>query len=116
MIRLLTDENVDNNIMRGLARRLPQLDFVSVRDVGLAGSPDLVLLKWAANEQRVMLTHDINTMVPDANQLVAQGEAMAGVIFVPEQLNIGRAIKDLELVLACYTESEMRDRVEYLPL
>ena len=84
MIRLLTDENVDNNIMRGLARRLPQLDFVSVRDVGLAGSPDLVVLKWAAKEQRIVLTHDRKTMVPEANQLVAQGEPMAGVIFVPE--------------------------------
>ncbi len=116
MIRLLTDENVDNNIMRGLARRLPQLDFVSVRDVGLAGSPDLVLLKWAADEQRVILTHDLKTMVRDANQLVAQGEPMAGVIFVPDQLEIGRAINDLELVLEGYTESEMRDSVKYLPL
>lgn len=116
MIRLLTDENVDNNIMRGLVRRLPQLDFVSVRDVGLAGSPDLVLLKWAAKEQRIMLTHDINTMVPDANQLVAQGEPMAGVIFVPEQLEIGRAINDLLIVLECSTESDLRDRVERLPL
>jgi predicted nuclease of predicted toxin-antitoxin system len=115
MIRLLTDENVDNNIMRGLARRLPQLDFISVRDVGLAGSPDLVLLKWAANEQRIILTHDISTMVPDANQLVAQGEPMAGVIFVPEQLEIGRAINNLEIVLECSTESEMRDSVKYLP-
>jgi hypothetical protein len=116
MIRLLTDENIDNDIMRGLARRLPHLDFVSVRDVGLAGSPDLVLLKWAANEQRIMLTHDISTMVPDANQLVAQGEPMAGVIFVPEQLEIGRAINDLEMALECYTESDMRDSVKYLPL
>ena len=116
MIRLLTDENIDNDIMRGLARRLPQLDFVSVRDVGLAGSPDLVLLKWAANEQRIMLTHDINTMVPDANQPVAQGERMVGVIFVPEQLEIGRAINDLVMVIECSTESDMRDRIERLPL
>ena len=116
MIRLLTDENVNNKIMRGLSRRLPQLDFVSVRDVGLAGSPDLVLLKWAAKEQRIMLTHDINTMVPDANQLVAQGEPMAGVIFVPERLEIGRAINDLVIVLECSTESDMRDRIERLPL
>jgi len=92
MIRLLTDENVNNKIMRGLSRRLPQLDFGSVRNLGLAGSPDLVLLKWAANEQRIILTHDIKTMVRDANQLVAQGEPMAGVIFVPDQLEIGRAI------------------------
>ena len=116
MIRLLTDENFNNKILRGLGRRLPHLDFVSVRKVGLAGSPDLVLLKWAANEQRIILTHDINTLVPDANQLVAQGEPMAGVIFVPDQLEIGRAINDLELVLGCSTESEMRDIVKYLPL
>ena len=116
MIRLLTDENVDNNIMRGLARRLPQLDFVSVRDIGLAGSPDLVLLKWAANEHRIILTHDFKTLVRDANQLVAEGEPMAGVIFVPDQLEIGRAINELELVLEGYTESEMCDSVKYLPL
>ncbi len=116
MTRLLTDENVDNNIMRGLARRLPHLDFVSVRDVGLAGSSDLVLLKWAANEQRIILTHDLKTMVRDANQLVAQGEPMAGVIFVPNQLEIGRAINDLEMVLGTSTESGMRDSLEYLPL
>ncbi|HKG60398.1 MAG TPA: DUF5615 family PIN-like protein [Pyrinomonadaceae bacterium] len=116
MIRLLTDENVNNNILQGLVRRLPQLDFVSVRDVGLAGSSDLVLLKWAANEQRIILTHDRKTMVRDANQLVAQGEPMAGVIFVPDQLEIGRAINDLEMVLGSSTESDMRNSVEYLPL
>ena len=55
-------------------------------------------------------------MVRDDNQLVAQGEAMAGVIFVPEQLEIGRAINDLEIVLGTSTESGMRDSVEYLPL
>jgi predicted nuclease of predicted toxin-antitoxin system len=116
MIRLLTDENVDNNILRGLALRLPHLDFVSVRDVGLSGSPDMVLLRWAAKQQRIILTHDVKTLVPDANQLVARGEPMAGVIFVPDQLEIGRAINDLEIVLECSTESDMRDRIERLPL
>ena len=116
MIRLLTDENVNNNILRGLSRRLPQLDFVSVRDVGLAGSSDLVLLKWAAKKQRIILTHDIKTLVRYANQLVAQGEPMAGVIFVPDQLEIGRAINDLVMVLDGSTESDMRNSVEYLPL
>ena len=106
MIRLLTDENVDNHITRGLVRRLPHLDFVSVRDVGLAGSSDLVLLKWAANEKRIILTHDLKTMVRDANQLVAQGQPMAGVIFVPDRLSIGRAINDLVRVLEDSTESE----------
>jgi hypothetical protein len=55
-------------------------------------------------------------MVPDAKQLVAEGQSMTGVVFVPDQLAIGRAISDLELVVECYTQAEMRDRIEYLPL
>ena len=64
----------------------------------------------------VVLTHDRKTMVRDANQLVAQGEAMAGVIFVPDRLGIGRAINDLVTVLEDSTESNMRNSVKYLPL
>ena len=116
MIRLLIDENFNQRILRGLRRRLPQLDFVLVKDVGLAGSSDLVLLKWAANENRTVLTHDVKTMVPDAKGLLTQGESMVGVIAIPKSVAIGRAIDDLELLLECYSESEMRSRIEYLPL
>jgi len=116
MLRLLTDENVNQHILRGLGRRLPQLDVLSVRDVGLMRHPDRVILVWAASEDRAILTHDIKTMVPDAERLVAEGQPMAGVVFVPDQMAIGPAISDLELVVECYTQAEMRDRIEYLPL
>jgi len=68
MLRLLTDENFDNKIVRGLNRRLPHLDLLSVRHVGLISLPDPILLKWAAEEHRVILTHDISTMVCSAPQ------------------------------------------------
>lgn len=115
MIRLLTDENLNQHILRGLRRRLPRLDCVSVRDVGLAGSPDLVLLKWAAKEQRTILTRDIKTLVPAANRLVAQAEPMAGVIVICKGVAIGHVINDLELLLECNSESDMRNSIEYLP-
>ena len=115
MIRLLTDENINQRILRGLHRRLPLLDFVLVRNAGLAGSPDLVLLKWAAKEQRIILTQDIKTLVPDAKRLVAQGEPMAGVIAIRKGVAIGRVIDDLELLLECNSESDMRNSIEYLP-
>jgi hypothetical protein len=116
MIRLLTDENFDHNILRGLIRRVPDLDFVVVHDVGLTSQPDPILLKWAASKQRSILTHDKETMIAYAKQLVRQGESMAGLIVVPQSLGIGRAIDDLELVIQCYSEAEMRDRIEHLPL
>jgi len=48
MLRLLIDENVDHRILRGLLRRVPQLDFLVVAQIGMAGTKDVDLLRWAA--------------------------------------------------------------------
>ena len=116
MIRLLTDEDFNHNILRGLIRRVPHLDFVLVHDVGLTSQPDPILLKWAASQHRSIVTQDVKTMVPYAKQSMRQGEPMGGLIVVPQSLGIGRAIEDLELIVECYSESEMRDSIKYLPL
>ena len=107
MIRLLTDEDFNHKILRGLMRRVPHLDFVLVRDVGLAGQPDPILLKWAASRHRSIISHDTNTMISHAEQLMKQGEPMDGLIVVPQSLGIGPAIKDLELCVQLYSEEEI---------
>lgn len=48
-IRLLVDEDFDNDILRGVLRRSPSVDIVRVQDVGLSGKPDSEVLDWAAN-------------------------------------------------------------------
>ena len=116
MLRLLIDENIDHDILRGLESRLPQLDYVLVKQIGMSGSPDLELLRWAAVENRIIVTHDKKTLIPDAKHCVRLGEPMAGVIFIRKQMAIGRAISDLELTVACLSETDMKDRIEYLPL
>ena len=116
MLRLLTDENFNQKIVRGLNRRYPNLDLLSVRDVGLSGLPDPLLLNWAAQENRIMLTHDFDSMINYAKQRLIRGEPMAGAVFVPELLPIGRAIEDLQLLIECSSQSEMNNCMEYLPL
>ena len=116
MLRLLIDENFKHVILRGLKSRLPQLDFVLVRQIGLTGKADSVLLRWAAQNHRTILTHDIKTMPPDAKQLMQRSEPMGGLIAVPQNMATGRAIEHLELVIACHSQEEFRDRIEYLPL
>ena len=58
MIKLVSDENFDGDILRGLLRRLPELQVVRVLDVDLTATPDPIILAWAAGEGRVLLTHD----------------------------------------------------------
>ena len=116
MLRLLIDENFDHRILRGLKSRLPEIDFVVVQQIGLAGTKDAALLNWAVENDRTMLTHDISTMVPDAEHLLQRGEPMFGLIVVPDKMPIGRAIEELELLIACHSQEEFRDRIQRLPL
>ena len=58
----MSDENFDGDMLRGLLRRLPELDLLLARDAGLGGTPDPAILAWAAAEQRILLTHDRQTI------------------------------------------------------
>jgi predicted nuclease of predicted toxin-antitoxin system len=62
VIRLLADENLNNNIVRGVRLRQPDIDWVRVQDVGLSGADDPTVLAWAAEQQRILLTHDVATI------------------------------------------------------
>jgi len=73
MLRLAADENFNHNIVRGLLRRKPNLDIVCIQDVGLSEADDPAILEWAANENRVLLTHDVSTMTYYAYERIQAG-------------------------------------------
>ena len=51
-----------------------------------------------------------------ANQRVAQGLPMPGIFVIPEQMPVGRAVMELELIALLSDSDEWRDRVVFLPL
>lgn len=116
MLRLAADENFNNNIVRGLLRREPAADFVRVQDAGLSGADDPTVLEWAAQQGRVVVSHDVSTLRKHAYERVAAGLRMPGVFEVPNTLSIGRAIDDLLLIIECSLEGEWEGQVRYLPL
>jgi predicted nuclease of predicted toxin-antitoxin system len=117
MLRLLADENFDHDLVRGTLRRRPELDLVSVQGVGLSEAGDLEVLAWAAKEQRVLLTHDVNTMIRFAIERITRGEPMAGVFIVHQEgAAFSTIINDLLLLDECSDTSEWYDRIQYLPL
>jgi hypothetical protein len=116
MLRLLSDQNFNGRILRGLRRRIPDLDVVRAPDVGLASADDQDLLAWAAAENRILVTHDINTVPGFAYERVRTGLSMQGVFLVPKSMSIGQAIDDLELAVKAQTLDDCKDRVTYFPL
>jgi predicted nuclease of predicted toxin-antitoxin system len=74
MLRLAADENFNNNIVRGLLRRYPNLDIIRIQDVGLSGADDPTVLEWAAQEERILLTHDVSTITRYAYERTGSGQ------------------------------------------
>lgn len=116
MIKLLADENFDNTIIRGLLRREPDVDIIRVQDVGLSGEKDPVILSWAADEGRVLLTHDVATITRYAYERLADNLAVPGIIEVHTDTSIGKVIDDIIIILKCGTAQDLAGQVYYLPL
>ena len=116
MLLLISDENFNNDIVRGLLRQNPDLDIVRVQDVGLRGKEDPEILEWAANEDCVVLTHDAATMAYFAYERVKAGLSMPGVIEVADDLPIKQVIEDILLIAETSERYEWEGRVIYLPL
>lgn len=116
MLLLVADENFNNNIVRGLLHRRPDLDVVRVQDVGLANTADDVILEWAAKENRILLTHDAATITKYANDRIRAEQKMPGVIEVRRSVSIGVAIDDILLLVEASNEGELENQIVYLPL
>jgi len=116
MLQLVADENFNNNIVRGVLRRKPNADIVRVQDVGLSGADDPSVLEWAAQQGRILLTHDVSTITKYAYERIEARQEMSGVFEVKRTTPIGPVIEDIVLLLECSLEGEWVGQIIYLPL
>jgi predicted nuclease of predicted toxin-antitoxin system len=116
MLSLLSDENFNGDIVRGLMLRNPNLDLLRVQDVGLREVDDPAILAWAATNGRILLTHDRATMPDFAYNRLVRGAPMAGMFVINDRMPIRQAIDELLLLADCSEQSEWKGVVLYLPL
>ena len=116
MIGLAFDENFNNDVQRRLLRRNPRLDAVRIQDAGLRTLDDETVLEWAAQQGRVLITHDVSTVTAHAYARVAAGRKMPGVFEVPRSVVIAVAIEDRWLIAEHSRPGEWEGQVRYLPL
>jgi hypothetical protein len=116
MLPMLADENFNNDIVRGVRRRSLSVDIVRVQDVQLSGADDRSVLQWAAENQRVLLTHDVSTITRFAHERVRDGRQMPGVFEVSRKVPLAVAIAEILLLAECSDVGEWEGQVRYLPL
>lgn len=116
MLRLASDADVRNGIIRGLRRRAPEIDLVRVQDALPEGTPDPSILAWAAIENRVLITNDRETMIGFASERLAAGDPLPGVILTTNEQSIGGSVEDTLIIAECMADDEIRNQMVFLPL
>ena len=116
MIRILTDNDFNGRVVDGVLHRRPEFDLLRVQDVGLADASDKEILEWAAENERIVVSHDFNTMIGFARTRVSLGDSMPGLFIAENTSSIGEVIETLLLIDDCSTHSEWAGRVEFLPM
>ena len=114
--RFAADENFDARILRGLVLRRPSLDLVTVLEARLLGADDPTVLAWAAQEGRILLSHDVSTITRYAYDRLREGRPMPGVFEVHATAPIGRVLEDLLLLIEASDPEDWDGQVHYLPL
>jgi hypothetical protein len=115
MIRFLADADFNHAIVEGCRRKEPALDFLAANEAGLEGMPDLEVLALAADQDRILVTHDRQTMPSHFGEFLMSGRSSRGVFLVSQHAPISAVIDELVLIWAASDPEEWKDRILEIP-
>jgi predicted nuclease of predicted toxin-antitoxin system len=104
--RYLADDDLNDAIVVGLGRREPAAAFARLRDLGLATWTDPDVLGFAAAENGIVVSHDVNTMREAANTRLTAGLPMSGLLLASQRTAVSAIIESLLLIWAASEAEE----------
>lgn len=113
-MRFATDENFDGRLLEGLKARLPELDIARVQDTNMMGASDPELLNWLADEERILLTHDVETIPRFVYERIRAGLPVPGIIEVKRSFPLGRLIDELEVMIGAGKPEDFENLIRYI--
>lgn len=114
-VRFQADADFRQAIVVGVIRRQPNLDFQSAYTAKLEGKKDSEVLAIAAQDNRVLVTHDRKTMPDEFGRFILSNTS-PGVLIVSQSLSISGVIEALILVWEATTAEEWINQIMSLPL
>ncbi|MDR9893624.1 DUF5615 family PIN-like protein [Aetokthonos hydrillicola Thurmond2011] len=114
-IRYQADADLNQAIVTGVLRREPTIDFQTAFAARLEGVKDPQVLAIAAQQGRVLVSHDRKTMPLEFAEFITSNQS-SGVIIVSRKLPIEVIIEELLLIWAASSAEEWVNRIAKLPL
>ena len=113
-IRFQADADLNANIVSGIRRREPLIDFQTADEASLSGVDDPQVLIFAAEEGRVLVSHDRKTMPRHFAQFLLTNTS-PGLFIVSQKADIGTVIEELILLWAVSETEEWMNIVLTVP-
>ena len=114
-IRFQADNDLKFAIVKAVRRREPAIDFASAQESGLDGLSDPDLLDRATSDGRVLVSHDLRTMLDHFRSHLAAGKTSPGLLLVSQGESIGEVFEALVVLWAVTDPSELSDQAYRLP-
>lgn len=114
-IRFLADANLNQDIVAGILRREPEVDFELPQGIIPEGMTDPEVLAVAASLGRILVTQDVRTMPRHFGEFVA-GSDCPGLILIPTSMPMAQAIEEILLIWHLSEVEEWTNRFRRLPL
>ena len=82
--RFLADHDLNEHIVAGVLRREPVIEFVRIRELGMAEDADETILEYADREGFLVVSHDVNTMPAAAHARRSRGRSFSGLFMIQQ--------------------------------
>jgi len=114
-LQFLADADLNRAIVCGVRHREPAISFLLADDAGLHGLPDPSVLELAADQRRILVSHDMSTMPPHFWQFLEKGRRSPGVVLVSQNVPLRDAIEGILTIWSVSWPSEMENQIVYIP-
>jgi predicted nuclease of predicted toxin-antitoxin system len=108
------DADLDEDIIWGVKRIEPMIDFQTADEAGIRGLDDSVVLTTAANENRILISHDRRTMPHHFADFILN-QTSPGVFIISQGARISRVIDDIILIWFASEPEEWSNTISDLP-
>ncbi len=116
-IRFQADNDLKRIIVDATLRREPQIDFQTAQAARLDGLDDEAVLRQAASQSRILVSHDKRTMPAALASFVASAGTSPGVLLViPQNAPIREIVEALILIWADDRADDWRNMILKVPL
>lgn len=114
-IRFQADADLNEDIINGVRRREPTIDFRTASEASLQGLHDTIVLELAARTGRILVSHDRKTMPRYFGRLI-ETTMSPGLFIVSQKADPLIAVEELILIWAASDAEEWVNRVCVVPL